>query len=623
MSASDPAYEEERLQALHNLDILDTPQEQEFDELVQLAAEICSVPISTFTLIDKDRQWFKASVGVSHKENPRDISFCAHAIREQELLIVENSTLDARFKNNPLVTGQPGIRFYAGMPVHTPGGFAVGTLCVIDTVPRKLTEDQKRALMILARQVIARMELRAKQKSLEKAIAVNEALYATIRDRNTLFTAFMNNGPFVSYIKEADGRMIFYNRRMAEYFGVSLEKLNGLKDHEIWPDAMADAFRKHDLEVLDRGVPIELTEVSPGPDGAITQWRSYKFPIKREDGEPMVAGMSFDITEELRRKVQLDKALQEKLELAKSLESSTILFQTFVNNNPNICYFKSDAGEYLSYNAKFAELYGIDQAEWIGKTDHDVLPIELADQYHEQDRTVLSVGKVSEMARQLTNADGKELWLKSIKFPIRLADGRTILAGVAVDVTREVEKERALSEANAELIRLARTDALTGLFNRRFFEERMAIAFSTAVRKARPLSLIIMDVDNFKRRNDAYGHAAGDEALRVIGKLLAGAVRLGDMAARIGGEEFAILLTETDTNGSILLAQRIQSLLRRADCGPEALTLSIGIAAITASTPNWERLLSRADDAMYEAKRSGKNRFVACGDIRASIHQPK
>ncbi len=136
-------YEDDRLRSLQDSALLDTPNEQEFDELVNLASEVCSTPISLVSLLDQERQWFKAAVGTTLKETARNISFCTHTIQKPELFIVEDATLDPRFSDSPLVTGEMGVRFYAGIPLQAPNGYAIGTLCVMDTVPRVLSESQK------------------------------------------------------------------------------------------------------------------------------------------------------------------------------------------------------------------------------------------------------------------------------------------------------------------------------------------------------------------------------------------------------------------------------------------------------------------------------------------------
>jgi len=169
MSAPVPQNETQRLKVLWQYDVLDTVPEEIFDDLTELAAQICDAPIALITLVDETRQWFKSKVGVSINETSRDISFCAHAINQPGLFIVPDATKDDRFANNPLVTSDPKVRFYAGAPLVTPDGFALGTLCVIDKVPRELRPEQQRALTILARHVMSQLELRRHSRELAAA----------------------------------------------------------------------------------------------------------------------------------------------------------------------------------------------------------------------------------------------------------------------------------------------------------------------------------------------------------------------------------------------------------------------------------------------------------------------
>ena len=163
-----PQNESVRLDALRRYAILDTSAEAEFDDFTWLASQICGTPIALISLIDAGRQWFKSKVGLDASEAPRDISFCGHAIEGQTVFEVPNALEDERFRDNPFVTGDPNIRFYAGAPLVTPDGLGIGTLCVIDRTPRHLTPEQRGALAALGRQVVRQFELRLTARRLQE-----------------------------------------------------------------------------------------------------------------------------------------------------------------------------------------------------------------------------------------------------------------------------------------------------------------------------------------------------------------------------------------------------------------------------------------------------------------------
>lgn len=465
-----PMTEEERLRVVDATEMLDTAPDAEFDELVQLTAEICATPISLFTLVGRERQWFKAKTGIAISSTPRETSFCTHAIRQNALMVVEDAKQDVRFKENPLVVGGPKIRFYAGVPLEGDGGALIGTLCVIDTVPRRLTESQRHALIVLASQVRTRIQLRVQQQALIRALSAQEALLAELGASEQRFKEFMHNSPFVAFIKDAEGRYLFYNERFAERFGITAAEWLGKDDHDLWSEDLAKNFRANDVEVMRAGRVLERLEETIGVDGRHASWKSYKFP-------------------------------------------------------------------------------------W-------------------QER------------------------------------GATLLGGIAIELTEEIARQKALEDANLQLAKLATTDMLTGLSNRRVLDERVEFEFRFSQRHKTHLSVVLLDLDDFKRRNDELGHAAGDEALRRTGRIIAETIRTTDTAARYGGEEFVVLLPGADTQGAMLFVRRLQDAMIAEPWAGTHVTASLGLASFDATTTSGAHLVARADDAMYLAKRSGRNCVV-------------
>jgi signal transduction histidine kinase len=190
--AAIPENEQTRIQALLQYEILDTEAESVYDDFVKLASYICQTPIALISLVDPTRQWFKAKVGCSAPETSRDIAFCAHAIHQSDVFVVPDTLTDQRFVDNPLVIGDPHIRFYAGAPLITPEGLAIGTLCAVDREPRALSPEQITALGKLARQVVAQLELRRLTKELQQVLeSKNKLFYILSHDLRSPFNGIL------------------------------------------------------------------------------------------------------------------------------------------------------------------------------------------------------------------------------------------------------------------------------------------------------------------------------------------------------------------------------------------------------------------------------------------------
>ena len=211
-----PPHEAKRLQALAEYGVLDTPPEEAFDDLTLLASQVCETPIALISLIDTHRQWFKSKVGVTVQETPRDVAFCAHCILQSDLMIVPDALADSRFVENPLVTSEPQIRFYAGAPLRTPDGHTLGTLCVIDRVPRVLSPAQKKALWALSRQVVGQLGLR---RHLHERVRLIGQLEQAVRQQEEHIGLLMDSTAEGIYGIDLEGKCTFCNPACLQMLG--------------------------------------------------------------------------------------------------------------------------------------------------------------------------------------------------------------------------------------------------------------------------------------------------------------------------------------------------------------------------------------------------------------------
>jgi PAS domain S-box-containing protein len=277
-----PANEAQRLKALRRSKLLDSPPERLFDAITSRAAEICKTPMAFLSLVDEHRQWFKAKVGLDAAETERDIAFCAHAILQDELMVVPDALSDQRFADNPLVVGEPNIRFYAGMPLVTSDGCALGTLCVVDRKPRELTAEQMDQLKVLAESMRILLEMRASRlgEIFEKAVA------ATVE------------GVIIADAREPDLPIIFANDAFYEMTGYSEEEVLG-RNCRFLHRADADARNLQKIRDSIRTKQNCVVELLNYTKAGKPFWnRVSLIPLVDDNGElTHIIGLQSDITE--------------------------------------------------------------------------------------------------------------------------------------------------------------------------------------------------------------------------------------------------------------------------------------------------------------------------------------
>jgi len=291
---------------------------------------------------------------------------------------------------------------------------------------------------------------------------------------------------------------------------------------------------------------------------------------------------------------------------------------TFLNNTPNLVYLKTADLRYLFYNVRFARHFGIEGSGWVGRRDSEVLPAELAAPLRADDEAALASAVPVNTTREVLDADGVPRVMKFLRFTYTDDSDTRLLGAVAVEVTAETEQRSKLAIANLALEKLATTDGLTGITNRRGFDQACASEWLRARRARSYISLLLLDLDHFKLLNDSQGHLVGDDCLRRVAACLQENVnRPADLVARFGGEEFAVLLADmAGPEGAAIVAERlrlaVQALALPHPASPfGVVTVSGGVVAMLPDTLEPTRLLREADRALYAAKAGGRNRI--CG----------
>ncbi|MDX1719556.1 MAG: ATP-binding protein, partial [Salegentibacter mishustinae] len=315
ITSTEDIKEIKRLQTLLSYNILDTPYEEDFDELAQLIALICDVPIAVISMIDDKRQWYKAKVGIDGAETPKEETFCQHTVLQDELLEISDALLDERVKNNLHVTSENGIRFYAGMPLKAENGSNIGTVCVVDGKPKELNDRQKKALKLLTKQAMHLIEVRQKNKSLgtELNSILEKKIEQTQRklelkeiENKDLMKAVKNSSGVVEF--NPDGTIISINKNFEEISGYSESELLG-SHHKmlITPKDYAESDQL--WESLGRGIFKTGRVRRIHKDGSEFYLQASYNPIQNLEGKVIkVVKISQDITKEIEAAISLQKA---------------------------------------------------------------------------------------------------------------------------------------------------------------------------------------------------------------------------------------------------------------------------------------------------------------------------
>ena len=512
-----PEEEGLRLATLRSLNILDTASDERFDRLTRIAQKLFDVPIVAVSLVDADRQWFKSNIGLGVAEMPRNISFCGHAILEDEVFIVEDTLKDIRFADNPVVAGSPNARFYAGKPLKATNGMMMGTFCIIDYKPKVLDSAEIAILKDFAAQVESELNYPDLQRMTSKLMKSENKLLET-----------------VALLERKEQRERSHNH--------CLEMVSRARPLPEILQAVVQGVEQQNPELL--GCIMMLDKKTN-----CLQFGAGSLPIQCIDalnGMPLPEAMEFCNPRNFARHADSTDELTTHPYWSK--------FSTLARQSGLACSWsqpiKNSAGETLG-------IFSISKREIGYPSDDDLLLIE-------------------ESAN---------------------------LAAVAL------ERDRIDSFIRSQ----AYYDPLTGLPNRNMLKDRLEQEIFKARRTKSQVALLFLDLDHFKEVNDKLGHDKGDLLLIEVGARLLKCVRNIDTVARLGGDEFTVIMGELhDPENAERVANDILEILSQPfqlDDEVAYLSTSIGIAFYPDNGLDMDTLSKNADQAMYDAKSKGRNRF--------------
>ncbi|MBB3220191.1 PAS domain S-box protein [Pseudoduganella umbonata] len=626
-----------RIALLYALQLLDTAPEPVFDRVTRLASRLLGVPVTLFSLVDRDRQWFKSRVGIDVPETPRAISFCSHAIEQREPLVVNDATRDSRFADNPLVRGDMQVRFYAGVPIRSLDGHAIGTLCALDTRPRELAADELAAFQDLA--VIVADEVH-RRELLARARDHLQVADAAIRSTEARLRSIFELASFgIALIDAGSGEWLTVNSAACAILGYTEEQFRRLTFRQIThPDDVADDVALVRDLLAGNITQFERQKRYLRHDGSAA-WVHTNVSLKRDDaGKPeyfivavidigarkqaehelaaLHAQLEARVDDRTRALVDANRHLTEAIGRQQQAEAA---LRTREAELSSILEYANDAyigldeqGRVSAWNRQAEHTFGWTAAEADGKPLEElIIPADFRDRHAQGLARYLATGVARVLGKRLElparRKDGSQLTVE-IRIHANDIDGRRTFSAFLHDISA-----RKAAEARRE--HDIRHDPLTGLLNRRALEELLPQAQSRSQRHGIGFALLFIDLDGFKAVNDRLGHDAGDALLCEVGRRLRASVRQNDSVVRLAGDEFIVVLEGQPY--TMAQARTVAAKLIAALAQPVAVTgtvketvqvgASIGIAlhgAGTAQAPG--ELLREADRQMYLAKEAGR-----------------
>jgi len=626
------------LKLLHALEVLDTATEPVFDRLTRLLAATLEMPIALISLIDSDRQWFKSRVGLDTRQTPRDISFCTIAIEQEQTMVIPDALNDPRFSSNPLVLGNPHIRFYAGAPIRSIEGYALGTLCAIDNKARTLTDEARQILEDFAGLVSREFQMREAALLSRSHITQSAAAFAASEAR--LKTAFALAPTGIAAVA-GNGRFLSVNSAFCSIVGYDADELMSLTFQDITHpedlDSDLNLLRQLTNGEIDRyqlekrylhqdGTSVwvdlhvaKLLSVNGDLEYYIATVQNIQ---QRKETEASLMALRHSLeqrvdertAELLRANEMLSHTMVQRLQADRELRQREAELSAVLEHASDAYVSIDESGAVRAWNRMAETTFGWSRDEALGQPFEKLaIPAVMREGRLAGWREYLASGDNRAMRQRL---EISALRRDGVVFPVEVRispveiDGQRFFSVFLHDITeRKAMAERREKEAL--------TDTLTGLPNRRSLLEQLPNAMARARRTGVPLAVLFLDLDGFKAVNDTFGHEVGDGLLQAVAERLKTCLRETDAVFRLAGDEFTAVVEGQfgGTRDAEQLAQKLIHLISEPVLIGSATVqvgVSIGIAVYGRDDPrNATQLLREADSRMYEAKQAGKGRFAS------------